>query len=320
LTKTTLRRVKEGAYAVTIPPDERYFAFTRDDETDELVASLYSAGGEWISDRGSLLNGGGQDELCIVGDPLEMVADGSLAWLSSETEISAWDVDADVVHTYTQGTGLAVAGLRYLAGYLYWWEFPTTFVGGTDVTVALWRSPCDLAAPEQVGDHLVETGPSDNDTFSLLNAALNTTAAIASFVSEGGEVSFQRIVRITLAAGADTDASGDLEMDAIPDASGTAVGTQGSPFTVWVLPDDLTGEPAERWPSSSAWIVDGVRSLSTSVDRQTALLCGTRNAEETETWAIEAPCTATAGAPAFTVQISDHPALAKTPDLLALMV
>lgn len=306
----TPRAVLPNAFRVTresVTP--RYYGVMQDDE-DALQVVVYSLSGEPLEDLAALAGFVGElPDICIVNDPLGNVGAPTLVWVDVADPgaelISTWDADADDLQTYAP-TGLLAGGLRYIAGKLYWWEWPATFAGGTDPDVYLMSANADLSSVAVVATVALNISPpNDNTALTLSFAALNSAAAVAEFTASGGEDDSALTVRVTL-AGADTQGAASMDMHGIADSAGTAIGHLffPSPFAVRSIPDSLSAASAARWPTSAGWTLDSVLNLSTNAARTSALFFGS---VDSAPHAIEAPSTATTGSPAFTTDISDHP-------------
>jgi hypothetical protein len=325
LSKTTLRRVKEGAYSVTIPPDEKYYAFASDGD-EGLIASLYSAAGEWIENRGSnsVDLTGWSPAVCVVGDPTSLVSDGSLAGQTAEDALAVWDVDSDVTYTYAAADGKWVTGPLYLNGFLYWWEYPPTLPGGgAAFDVTLRKAATDLTNPVDVGSHEITPLPA-HDSCAGLRWALKTTAAGAHFEVSGGEISDTHRVQITMAGADSSDSTGSEPVEfpsvAHPDAAGKALGPGGNQGnqSVQAIEVDTTANTESRWPTTASWAIDSTKSFGVSADRTRAVWYGQRDSGGV--WAVEGLTSATSGEPLSVVEIQPDPATAELPFVLFLMV
>lgn len=297
----------------------RYYGLIVDGD-DNLQVIVYSLSGEPIEDLAALASFAGESpDICIVSDPLGNVGTPTFVWVddaSGAALISSWDAEADDLQTYAPSGGLVAGGVRYLAGKLYWWEWPPTFTGGTDPDVFLVSANTDLSSPTTVATVALNISPPDDNTALQLGAAaLNSTAAIAQFSATGGETASSLTVRATL-LGADTQGAASMDANGIPDSAGTAIGHSGTPAEVRAIPDSLSAASVARWPTTDEWTVDSFQNLTTNAARTTALLYGF---EDDEGLAIEAPSTATSGSPAFSTAISMHPALEDFPARLFFM-
>lgn len=297
--KTTLRRVKEGAYSVAPPAGVPHFFAFRDDG-GEIVAMVYSTAGAWVEDRGS--QAGVVPHLCIVGDTLAGVGDGSAVW-NTDDELTVWDVENDVVYTYNPPAGQLLGQARHLNGWLYWWERSSTVESPT--TVTFMRALCDLTSAEVVGTAEVENDAGvDNDEFSFGSGhCLNVNADLAAGAYTGGEVASVTRLRMLLSNGSVTHQEhGSVGWGGQhPDAAFTSIGLQGA-----MQEDDIDEPGAPRWPTTGSWALDNALGIGTSADLTTALSYGTRGPDPPDPligWAVEAPTLSGSGEPTLAIEI-----------------
>jgi hypothetical protein len=339
---TTLRHRKADAYAITMsvaasPP--RYYAFLI---ADTLVASIYTANGTWLADRGAIPlptepptaeNG----ILIPTLDPREgapspaprgRVGEGALAWRSDANQLTVWDVAANQVYTYDGTEAAYCSPPVYRNGQLFWIEFPDQEEepDTNQATLTLRASPCDLSDPQTLAtvvfSALVRSwtlGPAAKVAATATSLLFESTwldninhevndAAGASFPFDLTEPEAQDGAHLDLAQGfAATD--------------GTAIGLSTPSNTLRSLPP-LLGAPSEpRWPTTGPWaLAEGFGlafNAAVSADGKTALLYGTSS--EDEPIVIEAPSTATTGEPTRRAVVAPHPVHEIPPNLLFLM-
>lgn len=313
MTQTKLRRTKPDFYRMSTAPPPRFFGFFLDG--GELTAVIYSNAGEWLEDRAAApVPAPTLPILCIVSDPNQRVGDGTAVWRDLEevgeqifgTGITVWDPDVEEPYTYAP-EGMEISEPLFLQGYLYWWEWPTGFEGGDDITLTLMRGLCDLTSIEAVGFDVFATSDTNNDALAVDGVALNSTAAIGAFSATGGEAAEYVAVRVVLATGSASQAGSvhDNFGRSYPDAAGTSLGpaTSGG-LAVYGLPDDTSAELVTRWPSSGSWQIFTLYSFGVTADRARGLLYGDNGSGVI---AIEALTSATGGEPISVTSIAEHP-------------
>lgn len=307
---------------VPVPPVPYFYAFfdlAFIGAGSGIKASIYSEDGAWISDRAteasldSLTN---LQSRCIVGDPNELVGDGSLLVSNFELgdppwqTVRVWDAEAETVYEYTASGDLSVSVPFYLNGFVYWWEWRVEYPALTTLTYTFMRARTDLTNVVTVGSTTLPGtyGP------AVWGATPNNTTGVQLSSAAGRLYSSSTgLVRVTLAGvgsnGGGSPTSFDVEYPhyAIPNATGAAIGPgQDSPMLVSTAPVDLTDDYTPQWPQSGNWALQwaSLGTFATSADRLTAIAYGGNGSAP---WAVVAPCNATTGEPTKALEIQAHP-------------
>lgn len=277
----TKRTFSKSFAAPTPPAETSYYGFRvvpgeGEEDPDTIHAILFEEGSSSHVLRGTAEYDGSGRVVAVARDSASLVGDGFAAWKSGGA-IRSWDVEGEVVHTWSDSGVAVVTDPVYVGGYLYWWGGSVETSGSSSVDVSLWRARCNLSSATEVMSQSVPVAPVFGewaDAYAVCSES--SSRAVLVYFDPNPDGSWPVHVSAGLdGLGFDGDTgslgiSTSASMPTGPALSGSAVvisDSLGQDRQIASIGTDLEDESVELWPDSGDWWEDGgFESVSKSHD------------------------------------------------------